>query len=165
MRSMPRSSWADATSRAAWVALAASATLAQGCAAAQTCDTSIADNPASRYVQGTVSGGAAPMYASSPWNANWLDFEGGKRYELVHGLGFAPANVAVYLAFSSNGTKDGDVAMSAGDSADIELVDDRAIRVQNNSCSEFWLRVTAWGDPRGAASVDDAGPSPDAPAE
>jgi hypothetical protein len=146
----------------AW-ALFAAAALASlaGCSPAA-CDTSDGANPADRYTGGTVSNG---VYQSSSWHAGLLPFPGGKRYDLVHGLGFEPMQVQVWLSFSANGTgadaETDTAAPSAGNSGEIQLVNDEVIRIKNDSCADFWVRVTASGDPRPAGSAG----SPDASAD
>ena len=80
----------------------------------------------------------------------------------MHGLGHEPLDVHVYLAFSAAGVGDGEqtdtMAPSAGNSSEIELVNDEIIRIKNDTCSEFWVRVTA----SGRAPDGDAGASTDA---
>lgn len=127
------------------------------------CDSSDDGNPPDRYTAGIVACDAAGCaYETSPWHGELLHFPGGKRYDLVHGLGHEPLDVQVYLSFSPNGVASGEqadsVALSAGNSSVIQLVNDQVIRVKNDTCSEFWVRVTA----SGRAPDGDAGATPDA---
>src|SRR4051794_29356556 len=112
-------------------ALGASACL--GCGAA--CDTSDEANPPDRYTAGTATTDA---YESSSWKAGFLPFPGGKQYQLVHHLGFTPAQVEIFLAFDSDGER---VAPCAGNSCIIRCVDDEMIWIENDTCADFWVRV------------------------
>src|SRR5689334_11556494 len=67
-----------------------------GCAA--TCDTS--DQPTERYERGTVVNG---IYSSSTAHGDLLSFPGGKRYDIIHHLGFEPILVQLYWSFSNDG--------------------------------------------------------------
>jgi hypothetical protein len=116
-------------------ALGASACL--GCGAA--CDTGDEANPPDRYTGGTVTGDA---FESSSWKAGFLPFPGGKQYQLVHHLGFTPAQVEIFLAFGSDGDR---VAPCAGNSCIIRCVDDEMIWIENDTCAEFWVRVASAG--------------------
>lgn len=131
---------------------------ASGCG--QTCDTSDEGNPAERYDGGKTSTGlgtdggvglsTGPVYESSPYNEGRLHFPGGKRYDLVHHLGFAPVNVSINWAFGESG---GPISEGTGNGAEIECKDDQVIRIKNDTCTEFWIYVTAEG-----ASVQPPGP-------
>jgi hypothetical protein len=128
-----------------------------GCSSAN-CDTSDDGNPPTPYVGGTVADG---VYESSGWHGPLLWLPGGKRYDVVHGLGFEPREVLLYLSFSSTGSGQaatGDtMTLASGNAGVLQMVNDRVIRVKNDTCAEFWLRVVASGDPRRATPVDDAG--------
>jgi hypothetical protein len=129
------------------VAVGASACL--GCGGA--CDTSDDANPPSRYTAGTAT---ADVYESSSWKAGLLPFSGGKQYQLVHHLGFTPAQVEIFLAFSSDGER---AAPCAGNSCVIRCVDDEMIWVENDTCADFWVRVTTTGksfESRGKGCTD-----------
>ncbi len=122
------------------------AALACGCAAA--CDTSDEGNPSERFTGGSVACGAGGCeYASSGWHSAWLHFPGGKRYDFEHGLGTEPTDVGIYLSFSEDGIGRVDetdtAAPSAGNAGEMQLIDDRIVRVKNDTCAEFWVRVTA----------------------
>lgn len=118
-----------------------------GCIAAAACDTSDDGNPPDAYKGGTTT--EEGLYYSSPWNSGWLHFPGGKRYDLVHNLGFEPQEIGIFLSFSENGLgNDGQgatIAPSAGNSSLVQLIDAEKIRIKNDTCSEFWVRLTASG--------------------
>ena len=109
-----------------------------------------------RYDGGTHTGN---VYETSGWDGPFLHFPPGRKYVLVHGLGSAPADVQIYLAFSSKGLDPDagtNLAPSAGNQAVIESVTASEIQVRNDSCSDFYLRVVA-STPGGDAGTE-AGP-------
>ena len=107
----------------------------------RTCDTSLAGNPPVTFTGGQAQGG---VYMSSPWVGELLSFPGGQRYSLVHGLGSTPAWVQSYLSFDQLGTQDGGtLAPATGNQVEIVSVDDTAIGVANESCTDYWLLVVA----------------------
>ena len=132
-------------------------------ACAPACDTSDEANPPTLHEAGTAVNG---FYTSSSSHGDLLSFPGGKRYDLVHHLGFEPIQVQLYWAFSEGGigtdTQKPDkssLTPASGNSAVIQLKNDQYIRVKNDSCAEFWLLVVASGDPRemdGGGAVDGA---------
>jgi hypothetical protein len=139
-----------------------SAAGAAGFACSATCDTSDEGNLPTWYEAGTAVNG---MYASSSSHEGLLHFPGGKRYDLVHHLGFEPIQVQLYWSFAAVGigwdAQKSTLTSAAGNSALILLKNDEFIRVKNDSCVEYWLLVVASGDPRPA----DAGSPLDASAE
>lgn len=143
---MRQNSLAKATLLLAGLGLAL---LTSACIDAAACDTSDDGNPPVVYKGGTTTEDG--LYYSSAWNGGWLHFPGGKRYDLVHDLGFQPQEVGIFLSFSENGVgNDGQgssAAPSAGNSSPVQLVNDEIIRIKNDTCSEFWVRVTASGRP------------------
>jgi hypothetical protein len=129
------------------------------------CDTSDEANPPSWHEAGTAVNG---VYASSSSHGDLLPFPGGKRYDLVHHLGFEPIQVQLYWSFAEGGigtdTQKPDkssLTPATGNSAVIQMKNDQYFRVKNDSCAEFWLLAVASGDPR----VMDAGGAADAAAE
>jgi hypothetical protein len=119
-------------------ALAIAGALAElGCGG--TCDTSDEENAPQRYTAGVASGG---VYESSPWKSGFLPFPGGKQYQLEHHLGFTPAVVDIFIAFSADGER---VAPCAGNSCLVRCVDDQLVWIKNDTCSEFWVRVATSG--------------------
>jgi hypothetical protein len=145
------------------LALAVAATL--GCAPA--CDTGEASEP-QRFTGGTTKNG---IYETSGWSGGWLHFPGGKRYDLVHHLGFSPAVVDVSLSFSESGVGDrvqaDTAAKAAGNSGEAEIVNDEYVRIKNDTCAEFWVRVVAFGDMRepGDGGAEAQAPGADASPE
>jgi hypothetical protein len=143
---------------AALIALAAVFAVS-GCSAA--CDTADEANDPTRYEEGTAVNG---VYFSSSAHGDLLHFPGGRRYDIVHHLGFEPIQVQLYWSFKAGGigtdqqTEDkGSLSLAAGNSALIQLKNEEYIRVKNDSCAEFWLLVVASGDPRamdGGGTVD-----------
>jgi hypothetical protein len=79
-------------------------------------------------------------YESSAMSGPYLHFPGGRRYQLEHHLKRAPFVVQTYLSFDESG---GSFSESAGNQTVIDFVDDQIIQVRNDTCAEFWLRVTA----------------------
>jgi hypothetical protein len=134
MRSSSCGSHRRAAAAAALVSAVAFSPL--GCGAA--CDTSDSANPPERYTAGHASG---DTYESSPWGGPLLPFPGGKQYELEHHLPFVPSDVRVYIGFAGEA-----VAPCAGNSCVIRRVDQQVIWIQNDTCSEFTLRVAASGN-------------------
>lgn len=118
--------------------------LAGGCA--HDCRASQVD--AVDYSEGTVDP-SGTVYETTPWQSNWLHFPAGRRYKLLHGLGRQPHSVNTYLSFAESPLTTGNNASeSAGNQAVIEAVTDEAVTVRNDSCAEFWLRVTATAAPQ-----------------
>ena len=157
MQNTRPNSWANSLRHTALVAFAAtviSSGGASGCNASA-CDTSPDANPPQRFTGGVTVDG---VYQSTPsWQNGFLDYPGGKRYEFVHNLGAAPPNIDVFLAFDTNAS--GGATKCAGNTC-IVTADDQLIRVRNDTCAEFWIRVVA--DVRGHADVvGDSGTSPD----
>jgi len=105
-----------------------------------TCDRTEEGNPTIRYTEGTAVNG---VYMSSPWEGELLYFPGGTHYSLEHKLGKAPRWVTSYLSFDRDGTKDSNLAQSAGNQVVILDVNDTAIKLANDSCVDYWLLVTA----------------------
>jgi hypothetical protein len=107
------------------------------------CDTNDNGNPPDKYAGGTVNNG---IYMSSPWTGEMLWFPGGKAYDIEHKLGCVPAVVELTESFSPDGLKnEGSVAPCAGNMCLILKVDETVIRIKNDTCSDFYVRVTATG--------------------
>jgi len=152
MRKMPpRFSAESLCAACAAVAIGACVIVIGSPACGPTCDTTNQNNPEEPYEGGTVIGGADPYYVSSDWQKGLLHFPGGKRYRLVHHLGFVPLEVSVYVSFAD---RDQPLTECAGNTCVIEAVRDDAIIVKNDTCSEFWIRVVASG---GFPGPSDAG--------
>ncbi len=138
-----------------------------GCGAA--CDTSDEGNLPERYTGGMTAG---DVYESSPWKSGLLPYPGGKQYQLEHHLGFTPSIVQVLLAFSPEKEE---LSLCAGNSCLVRCVDDEMIWIKNDTCAEFWVRVSTAGrsnesryrlctDKDSAAAID-AGTASDSSAE
>ena len=96
------------------------------------------------------------IYQSGEVDEEMLHFPQGRIYDFEHGLGARPVSVDIFLSFSEQLTESGDtdnktrpnnVAPSAGNQAVIELWDEEIIRVRNDTCAEFYLRIVATADP------------------
>ncbi len=102
---------------------------------------------------GTVDA-TGTFYESSPWDGQFLHFPAGRRYRLFHNLGARPIDVNTYLSFAESALGTGhNVSESAGNQAVIEAVTAEHVEVRNDTCAEFWLRVTAQSPPQ----IADAG--------
>lgn len=89
---------------------------------------------------------ALTYYESDTWDGVYLKFPPQRTYDLVHGLGRAPSAVMSYVGFSHSPlgeSGNGNVALATGNLAIIEWVDDTIIRVRNDTCETFYLRVVA----------------------
>jgi hypothetical protein len=144
-----------------WIARALAVSgLASGiCACSQlgpSCDTSDDSNPAEEYRGGTVEG---RDYMSSPWTGPLLWFPGGQRYDMIHNLGCTPHIVGCFESFSEEGTAKGSIALAAGNMCIIQTIDSHKIRIKNDSCSDYFVLVTAEAPVCGDAGVDAAGGS------
>ena len=106
---------------------------ASGCGAS--CDTS--DNTPEVFTGGLAKD---DVYASSSSLGPLLHFPGGKEFQLVHHLGFTPADVNVYFSIDIDR-----YAPCAGNSCEIRCIDDQIVWVKNDTCTEFWIYVTASG--------------------
>ena len=114
--------------------------------------------------RGEVGEGRPPVYfeTSAP-DGEHLDFHGGARVCIYHGLGGRPFRVDPWVSFSVSGTLNGNEAKPAGNMLEVSHVDACVIIVRNDSCGDYFLRVTA-SEPIGvdpAAPVDCSGASVD----
>jgi hypothetical protein len=84
-----------------------------------------------------------------------LPFPAGQTYDLVHGLGVTPTSIQGYVSFAPQLTEDGDpldlnqpnnLAETAGNQLVIERWDDEIVRVRNDTCAPFYLRVVLVAD-------------------
>jgi len=139
--------------------LAAGLTLSQaGCSPCQ-----IRGQESERFEGGRVLPSGTTYETGGPTEP-LLPFPGGKTYDLVHGLGVVPTSVQGYVSFASQLTEDGDpldidrpnnIAETAGNQLVIERWDEEIVRVRNDTCGEFYLRVVLVAD--GAVSSGLAG--------
>jgi hypothetical protein len=114
---------------------------------------------AERYEGGRVLPSGTSYETGAP-DELLLPFPAGQTYDLVHGLGVVPTSVQGYVSFAPQLTEDGDpldhnqpnnVAETAGNQLVIERWDDEIVRVRNDTCAPFYLRVVLVADP--SASV------------
>ena len=105
---------------------------------------------------------AGTLYETNAWDEHFVDFPAGRRLALRHGLGDVPVEIRSYVAFKADPfpedeTKPGFVAESAGNQVLLERVDDEVIRVRNDTCEHFYLRLVASTD--SVTATDGAGGS------
>jgi hypothetical protein len=139
-------------SRWLWVATIAVAPLSLG-ACAPPC--SSVDDEAVIFDGGTTNA-SRTRYETSPFDGQYLHFPGGRRYEILHHLAAKPVDITTYLAFQERPLPGSNLSESAGNQAVIEAVDEQQIQVFNDTCSEFYLRLTATTDP----TMSDGGTPP-----
>lgn len=136
------------------LAIAAALVCCFGIGCGNTCETADSDEYV-RYNGGNAIGGGT-QYESSSWDGEWLYFPPGRRFVLVHNLGFVPTTVHTYLSFSAR-QDDPDAGINrtegSGNQVIIETVDQEIVQVRNDTCAEFYLRVVA----SNGASAADAG--------
>jgi hypothetical protein len=104
-----------------------------------------AEDTARRYEKGTTSADGT-VYETNAWDLPFVDFPAGRRWALVHGLRETPVEVRSYLGFKQNPLPKGGkgfVAESAGNQVLIEGVDEESVRVRNDTCEHFYLRLVA----------------------
>jgi hypothetical protein len=103
------------------------------------------DDTARRYTSGTTSPDRT-FYETNAWDGSFVDFPAGRRLALVHGLRETPIDLTSYLAFKGDALPPdgkGFVSESAGNQVLIEGVDEEVIRVRNDTCEDFFLRLVA----------------------
>jgi hypothetical protein len=84
------------------------------------------------------------FYESAPWGGPLTPFPPDTDMHFIHNLGHTPTVVKTYLAFSKDGTSEGDVTENAGNQARIQCVDAERIVIENDTCEEdFHIRVVA----------------------
>ena len=106
------------------------------------CDMAAGDNPMTPFDGGSTANG---VYTSSPWDRRLVYFPGGMQISFAHGLGVMPTAIQLYVAFSEDGiaTPPG-VAQAAGNQAVlIQPTNEQFITVTNQTCTDYWLIVTA----------------------
>lgn len=124
------------------------------------------EDTSKRFSGGTTSPDRE-HYETNAWDEPFVDFPAGRRWALVHGLRTTPIELKSYVAFKEKPLpegKKGFVAESAGNQVLIEGVDEETIRVRNDTCEHFWLRLVASSVPEQDAGAPDgsggAGGSP-----
>jgi hypothetical protein len=104
-----------------------------------------AEDTAKSYEKGRTSADGT-YYETNAWHEYFVDFPAGRRWALVHGLRETPIELRSYLAFRKDPLPEngrGFVAESAGNQVLIEGVDEESVRVRNDTCEHFWLRLVA----------------------
>jgi len=105
---------------------------------------------------GGITNESRTIYQSSAIDGEWLHFPQGRIYELKHGLGAKPFTTDVFVSFTKTVTEN--YAPSAGNQAVFEPTSrDDTIRVRNDTCAEFFIRVVAFADPDSVASGNEMG--------
>ena len=117
---------------------------AVGCSSA--CDTGGSSQDTVRFSGGHTDP-TLSRYESNGFDEPFLVFPPGRRYEFPHGLGQVPTQLGIFLAFQANNTS---FSLAAGNEALIEAVDANVIRIRNDTCADFYVRVDAGVAPRGS---------------
>ena len=91
-------------------------------------------------------------YETSAAFGEYLHFPPGRTYDLIHGLVTAPYEVTSFIAFNREIKQGGDgntgnYAESAGNQVVVECQDTERVRVRNDTCAEFYLRVILKANP------------------
>ena len=118
------------------------AAFAVGCSAS--CPREEDDAPHA-HTSGTTSADGT-YYETNAWNQSFVDFPAGRRWAFRHGLGQLPREITSYLGLKANPLPvngAGFVSESAGNQVLIEGVDAETIRVRNDTCEHFYLRLVA----------------------
>lgn len=111
-----------------------------------------------RYTDGHTNA-ERTFYQSSTPDEPLLRFPAARKFRMEHGLRETPVEVNVYLSFGATEKKQ---SLAAGDEALLVLTDEY-VEVENNTCADFFLRLTAWTEPLAAANADESAPrEPDA---
>lgn len=139
------------------LALLLAGSLLGGCSACKT-----KGQDAVEYTAGHVDASAG-VYESTLVDEDMLHFPPGRVYDLVHELGERPVSVQGYVSFRRQLSEDGDpfddtrpnnVSEAAGNEMVIERWNDEVIRIRNDTCAEFFVRVVALAP---TASASDEG--------
>lgn len=91
-------------------------------------------------------------YETSKPFGEYLHFPGGRRFDLIHGLGAAPGAPQGFLSFeripgeASDDDNTGNFAAAAGNQFVVECIDEERVRVRNDTCAESYLRVELVAD-------------------
>jgi len=108
-----------------------------------TCGEELADKGAALYTEGTTKDG---VYQSSSWDTDDLiEFAPGQIIRFEHRLGVVPSSYQVYVTAARSG--DGsELVLATGDQAELVSIDDEAITLHNDSCSDWFILVVARGE-------------------
>lgn len=97
----------------------------------------ITDRPVD-YTDGTTNA-ARTFYESSTPDEEFLRFPAGRRIRMQHGLGQKPSSYTVSLSLRSDGK---DEVPSSGNLSLLNTTD-KYIQVENDTCTDLFVRVTA----------------------
>jgi hypothetical protein len=119
-----------------------SAVAGAGC---QDCNTSATE--AVNFDQGITTADRL-HYESSPSTGEWLHFPAGRAYDLKHNLRPGSYDVHSYVTFPDShgqGNNPSNFAEAAGNQVifEPEKAEPGTIRVRNDTCAEFYVRVVA----------------------
>ena len=89
------------------------------------------------FCGGTVRGN---FYESSAWDSGYLFFPPARTIHFIHKLHAQPGGIEINLAFDDHGFG---LAPTAGNQAIIERVTAETIDVKNDTCSDFYIRLSA----------------------
>lgn len=111
-----------------------------------------------RYTDGHTNA-ERTFYQSSTPDEPLLRFPADRKFRMEHGLRETPVDVNVYLSF---GATEKQQSLAAGDEALLVLTDEY-VEVENNTCADFFLRLTAWTGPfapstAGESTTTESGP-------
>ncbi len=95
-----------------------------------------------RYSGGNTNAGGS-FYESSRIEGPLLYFPSGRTYRLEHGLSEVPVEYSVVVSFTEHPLEGGGVAESAGNQAVVEDINEDYIQVRNDTCADFFMRLTA----------------------
>ncbi|HEY4156746.1 MAG TPA: hypothetical protein VGM29_01570 [Polyangiaceae bacterium] len=101
------------------------------------------------------------FYITTDWHGTWLDFPGGREYQLIHHLQKDTQLVPTpYVAFSpqpmpENGV--GNASVSPGNQSIIQGETDTYVQVRNDTCEHFYLLMTIQAYPKVDAGAADSG--------
>lgn len=126
--------------------------------ACSSCDPS--GRPPLRYTGGHSSPERG-FYETNTLEEDMLHFPPGRVYELEHGLGTSSLLFLPYISFTKQIVKvsgptgaPSNIALASGNEVVIEGWDEQIVRVRNDTCAEFYLRVVVTS---GSAAPDAGG--------
>jgi hypothetical protein len=83
------------------------------------------------------------QWQSAPWNGEpWLSLPANSALRIAHPLGYSPAVVLPYLAYSQDGSgRTSNATLAAGMVAEIVDIDDEYVTIENRTQADYYLRV------------------------
>jgi hypothetical protein len=120
------------------LAIAGLAVMGQGCN-----PTSCDQKPTITEITDGITHAEERSYVSAPW-AKLDRFGAGEALDFIHGLGVVPQTLQSFVAFDESSS----AAENAGNQGIIECADAERIRLRNDTCESFYVRVVvqAFGD-------------------